>query len=384
MEWTGTRTELPMGLYVLAADGTLCAIGHENSLMPDASLSEGLAEDISALLRAYAANPETPGLRVAVLYEAPEARPWGQLTFSYEDLTLRDLYPVSQHSQDGLTTFQKNNRDKSLYRGMELLIEQRRDTAQNVPVYCPLLFDAGATLAERTAALGRTPTAEEARLHAVDVLNLLAVSPHGYRESSGIHLLIEHLRACLIRKDARHDPQFSVVGEREAAKPVAAPVVAPPSPTPVPGGRSPRETRVTLPDVDRRRLHQTERVDSIERWCKQPEQTVNPSRLYQFWPFAGISEKHLIEIAARCPLYIAPSGTRLLDRGLNDAWNFFLLEGSLLLTPADGNIVHVEAGTDRATHAVAFLKPRKYQIDTRTSVTFFWVHDLLLRAATSL
>lgn len=178
MEWTGTRTELPMGLYVLAVDGTLCVIGHENSLMPDTSLLEGLAEDISALLRAHAANPETPGLQVAVLYETPEARPRGKLAFSYEDQVLRDLYPVSQQSQDGLTTFQKKNRDKSLYRGMALLIEQRRDTAQNVPVYCPLLFDAGATLAERIASLGRTPTATatEARLQATDVLTLLAAS----------------------------------------------------------------------------------------------------------------------------------------------------------------------------------------------------------------
>lgn len=375
MQWAGTRTELPMGLYVLTAEGTLCAVGMQNALLPDASLTESLASDISALLRAYSANPETPGMRVAVLYETPEARPWGKLTLSYEDHTLRDLYPVSQHAVTGLTAFQQKNREKSLFRGMELLLEQRRDNAQNVPVYCPLLFDAGATLAKRAGALGRTPTADEAGQRAVDVLNLIAAQPHGYRESSGIHLLIEHLRASLIRKDARRDPQFSMFGERAAEKPAAPPAA---------GAAARGASHITLFDVDQRRLHETERVDSVERWHKQPEQTVNPPRLNQFRPFAAVGEQHLIEIAARCPLYIAPPGARLMDRGLNDAWNLFLLEGSLLLTPEDGNAIRIDAGTDRAANAVASLKPRKYQIDTLSATTFLWVHDLLVRACSSL
>ncbi len=381
MQWTGTRTELPMGLYVLAANGGLCAVGSQNALLPDASLTETLAEDVGALLRAYATRPAESGLRVAVLYETPEARPWGRLTLSYEDQAVRDLYPVSQQGRNELTAFQQKNREKSLFRGMELLLEQRRDKAQNMPVYCPLLFDAGATLADRVTALGRAPTKDEAGLRAVDVVNLIAAQPHGYRESSDINLLIEHLRATLIRKDARREPQFSMFGERASAKPIPATAPVAARAVNAPPGRT---AHITLLDVDMGCLHEAERIDSIERWGKQPPQTVNPLRLHPLRPFAAIREKHLIEIAARCPLYIAPAGTRLLDRNLNDAWNLFLLEGTLLLTPADGNAVRLEAGTDRAANAVASLKPRKYQIDTLSSVTFLWVHDLLLRAAASL
>ncbi|MDH4134244.1 MAG: hypothetical protein OEV31_05605 [Gammaproteobacteria bacterium] len=384
MQWTGTRTELPMGLYVLAADGTLCAVGMQNALLPDKSLSGTLAEELGNLLRAYQTNPETPGLRVAVLYESTEARPWGKLTLTYEDQALRDLYPVSQHGEAGLTAFQQKNREKSLFRGMELLLEQRRDSAKNVPVYCPLLFDSGLTLGKRAAAFGRTPTAAEAALRSVDVLNLIAAQPNGIRESSGVNVLIEHLRASLIRKDARRDPQFSMFGERPMLTPGNTSGGISMGGTPPKAAAPNAVSHVSLLDVDQRRLHETERVDSIEHWCKQPVQTVNPPRLNQFRPFAAVGEKHLVDVAARCPLYMAPPGARLMDRGLNDAWNLFLIEGSLLLTPEDGNAIRIDAGTDRAANAVASLKPRKYQVDTLSAVTFLWVHDLLIRACSSI
>jgi len=51
-----------------------------------------------------------------------------------------------------------------------------------------------------------------------------------------------------------------------------------------------------------------------------------------------------------------------------------------MLTPADGATLRIDGGTDKAAYPVAFLKPRKYAIESLTPVSFLWVHDLLLEA----
>jgi hypothetical protein len=137
---------------------------------------------------------------------------------------------------------------------------------------------------------------------------------------------------------------------------------------------------VTLPSVDARRLHESEYVEPIERWLKIPHQPVGMERLRAFAQFRGIDTARLAEFTARSLIYTAPAGIRLLDRGLRDAWNLYLLEGALMLTPEDGATLRVDGGTDKAAHPIAFLKPRKYTVETLTPVSFLWIHDLLLEA----
>ncbi len=372
MQLTEVLTDIPAGLYVLSANGELAVSDAQHRLHVDTGLTQVFAEHSRDFLRAYLREPHAGDRRVAILYDAPEPRSWGRLTLSLEDFLVRDLYPVGGPGNK-LTAFQQKNREKSVYRGMELMLEYRENGA---PAYCPVLFNGHATLAARASALGRAPGAEERDIAAIDVLNLIATLPHPRRMSTAVQALADRLHRALIRKDVRDVREFDLqtAGHRpDGSGPVGEAYAD--------IARDRRLQRVvTLPSVDASRLHDTDRLDSIERWLRIPHQAVDAGRLREFVQFRALDEARLAELASRSLVYTAPTGTQLLERNLGDAWNFYLLEGAVLLTPADGQTLRVDSGSEQASHPIAFLKPRIYRVETLTPVSFLWVHDLLLDA----
>ncbi len=170
--------------------------------------------------------------------------------------------------------------------------------------------------------------------------------------------LIDKLRRGLIRKDQRRDSTLSL-GTSENALANGA---------------------ITLPKANVDRLHETEQVETIERWLKQPPQLADVKRLRFFAQFRGLDDAALAQLGTGGLIYTAPAGTRLLERGIRDAWNLYLLDGALRLTPADGTALRVDGGTDKAANPIASLKPRKYQVDTLSPTSFLWMHDRLLAA----
>ncbi len=380
MQSTDVLAGLPAGFYTLTASGDLGTYDAQGQLHIDAPLSQAFADHNRTFLRSYLDGAQAGGdHRIAVLFESQQPRAWGQLTLSLEDAVVRDLYPASGHVAGGLTAFQQKSREMSVYRGMELLLDYRRKSVAEVPVYCPVLFNPHATLGQRVSALGREPGEPERDIPAIDVLNLAAIIPAARRAAPAILALVDKIRQGVIRKDQRRDSPLTV----QHALLHAAPTV--------PGedayAQIERDKRlgraVTLPIVDERRLHETEHVAPIERWLKIPHQPAGSERLRAFVQFKTLDEARLAEVTARSLIYTAPAGTRLLDRGLRDAWNLYLLEGALMLMPADGATLRVDGGTDKATYPIAFLKPRKYTVETLTPVSFLWVHDLLLEAVLS-
>lgn len=372
MQLTEVLTEIPAGLYVLSANGELAVSDAQHRLHVDPALTKAFTEYNRDFLRAYLREPHAGDRRVAILYDAPEPRSWGRLTLSLEDFLVRDLYPVGGPGNK-LTAFQQKNREKSVYRGMELMLEYRDNGA---PAYCPVLFNGHVTLAARASALGREPGAEERDIAAIDVLNLIATLPHARRTSSAVLALADRLHRTLIRKDVRGAREFDLQAARHESD-----KSGPAEDAYADIARDKRLQRaITLPAVDARRLHDTDRLESIERWLRIPHRAVDAGRLREFAQFRALDEARLAELGSRSLVYTAPIGTQLLERNLSDAWNFYLLEGSILLTPADGQTLRVDSGSEQATHPIAFLKPRIYRVDTLTPVSFLWVHDLLLDA----
>lgn len=376
MRLTDVLAKVPTGLYVLTGNGELGVFDAQQDFLIDESLSRVFAEHNRAFLRSHIQDPQADDRRVAILYESLEPNAWGHLMLSLEDLVVRFLYPAGGRSSGELTAFQKNSRKKSVYRGVELLLDFRHDNALDVPVFCPVLFNPHSTLSGRVSALGREPNKTERDIPVLDLLNLIAIIPPARRASSAVLELVDKLRQGVIHKEQRRNSQFSVQDDVPYSQ---APGSGEDAYTQI--ARDKRLGRsVTLPSVDERRLHETEHVEPVERWLKIPHQPVSPERLRTFVQFRKLGNDDLAELTARSLIYTAPAGTRLLDRGLHDAWNLYLLEGALMLMPADGATLRVDGGTDKAAYPVAFLKPRKYTVETLTPVSFLWVHDLLLEA----
>lgn len=373
---TDVLAEVPAGLFVLTANGELGTYDAQRQLHIDEKLSRVYAEHNRAFLRSHIQDPLADDRQVAILFDSREANAWGHLTLSLEDLVVRSLYPTGGRTPGELTAFQQKSRNLSVYRGMELLLDYRHESKPDVPVYCPVLFNPHSTLSGRISALGHEPHEQERDTPVLDVLNLIATIPAARRASPAVLALIDKLRQGVVRKEQRRDSLLSVQHATAHAQ------------TPVSGedayaqiARDKRLGRsVTLPSVDERRLHETEHVEPVERWLKIPHQPVSMERLRAYVQFLKLDDDYLAELTARSLIYTAPAGTRLLDRGLRDAWNLYLLEGALMLTPADGATLRIDGGTDKATYPVAFLKPRKYTVETLTPVSFLWVHDLLLKA----
>lgn len=373
---TDILTEVPAGLYVLTANGELGVYDAQQQLQIDEELTRVYAEHNLAFLRSHVMDPLADDRRIAILYESRETHAWGHLTLSLENLVVRSLYPTGGRTAGELTAFQQKSRKLSVYRGMELLLDYRHESKPDVPVYCPVLFNPHCTLTERISALGHEPHEQENKIPVLDVLNLIATIPAARRASPAVLALIDKLRQGVVRKEQRRESSLSILLATAHTQ------------TPSSGeeayadiARDKRlDRRVTLPSVDGRRLHETDHIEPVERWLKMPNQTVSAERLRAFVQFSKIDNDALAELSARCLIYAAPAGIRLLDRGLHDAWNLYLLEGALMLIPEDGATLRIDGATDKATYPVAFLKPRKYTVETLTPVSFLWVHDLLCKA----
>jgi len=373
---TPLSTNLPPGICILTERGELGVLEAGYGLRISAALTRALTGHIQKFLAAYAADPHAEDRRVAILHQSTGSHPWSSATLSFEDQVVRDLYPVGGRTRGGLTSFQQRQRHRSLYRGMELMLEYRRESRPDTPVYCPVLYAAPTRLADRTATLGRVLLPEETGEQVMDVLNLSTLGERRTHDTPAIRRLNKLLQRLLINKQLRIESSFDLL-ERSFD-----PEVVVPAPEPVLDGVPDWQLmdEVTLPQVDLYRPHESERVDHIECWLRFPNLPVKPERLREYVQFRELDESNLTELAARSLMYSAPGGTHLLDSQVWDAWNLYLLDGSIMLTADDGATLRVDGGSVPARHPIAFLKPRKYRVDALTPVNFLWIHDMLLAA----
>lgn len=354
------------GLYFLTADGRLAVVGDDNALAVDDELSRAFERHNHRFLADYSATPSAP-LRVAVLYSAVEAKPWGSDTLALEESVVRELYPIGGATGAPLTAFQKKNREKSIYRGLELLLDYRKESEPRAPIYCPVLYDRRTTLAHYPGVLGRELNAGEAQVPVLDVLNLVATIPIGRRDVEAVHVLIHKVRARLIRKEMRRS--FFQIDER---------ATAPANPSgPVDDAyqadrRAEREVALAASRAS---------VAQMARWLTQPQGKADAMLLQSFTLLRDLPLPVREALAPQCPIYTAPTGAQLLLRETNDEWNMYLLDGTVALEAADGARFLIAGGSDKAAAPIAYLKPRKYTVSAVSPIRFLWIADSQLAQA---
>ncbi|MEX2164185.1 MAG: hypothetical protein WD823_08085 [Sulfuricaulis sp.] len=296
-----------------------------------------------------------------------------------EKHVVRRLYPLSgTTASSDLTTFQKKNREMSIYRGMELFLEYKDTSTPELPVYCPVLYDRITALNSYAAILDRTVTSDDRETAVVEVVNLLAAIPMAKRFSSDISNLRERIYRGIVKKNMRKGSGYTLIDDiRRNAKTRKTDKIKDPY-----GDVDKRADRqVTLDTLttvkNRNSGHAVS--SSIHKLIgdSSDKRTVpaEPLMLAKFSKFSRLDHNKLEKLAARSLLFTVPPGTKLLERGTTDTWNLYLLEGTLQLAAADGGIKYIEADTENAQSPVASLKPRMYTVSALTRASFIWIDD---------
>lgn len=359
---------------VLTAQGQLSFTAGSTADPAEGALMETLETQSRDFLRAYLRQPDMPGWRLALIHKSPNPDPRDPITLCFETEVIRQLYRVTDRVTGALTGFQQKNRHKGICHGIALLLSQYPDIAPETPLYCPILFDRHTTLGHYAEMLEQTAAPEHVDTPVLEVLNLAAPLALNQRDNPAILVLRKRLERSLPMQDAHGAPDFSILDSlllQQAPESTANAEYY---------GVDKRSDRdVTLSAQDMRQIHLTSHHEPVEHWLEHPHRTVSAARLQQFTHFRDLDPTRLAMLVARSFVYTAAPGSTLLERGMTDRWNMYLLEGNVLLTAADGAGFVVEGGSAKAGNPIAFLKPRKYAVATLTKVSFLWIHDVLLR-----
>ncbi|MHB1515881.1 MAG: hypothetical protein ACYCVY_09275 [Acidiferrobacteraceae bacterium] len=361
----------PAGLGVLTPEGALGFFSADSVFVVDEEMTSALRAHNLAFLAAYSSSTDGARFRVGAVGKTSMKRDWGLVSLFLEESILRDLYPVSGPVNTGLTLFQRRNQEKSLYRGIELLLEYRNMEYPDASVYCPVLFDRGVTLGEYPG-LRECVTPVNAGSPALDVLNLVAEIPIDRRAAVVFSALKERIYSTVIHKELRRPGRLEVMQDRHRPQPSGAVTDA------VYADVKRRGTgEITLTSQGLDQLYASHPVELLSEWA-ETTYPLDASRLREFVQFRDVALTTLALIASKAVLYTAPPGAHLLERGKSDPWNLYLLEGSITLTPAEGATLVVEGHSVSARSPVAFLRPRKYSVTALTKVTFLLIHDEIL------
>lgn len=95
-------------------------------------------------------------------------------------------------------------------------------------------------------------------------------------------------------------------------------------------------------------------------------------RLKEFQPLNRLTDDQLVLLASRAERRTHGPGQRVVERGVRDGLDFFLVAGSVELESVDGRKSTVDAESDKAVNPIARLQPRMYDV-TATKASEFLV-----------
>ncbi len=109
------------------------------------------------------------------------------------------------------------------------------------------------------------------------------------------------------------------------------------------------------------------------------------SRLKQFQPLNRLTDDQLVLLASRAEKRTHVPGQKIMERGVRDGLEFFLLAGTVELVSGDGRKLRIGADSERALNALARLQPRMYDVNAVDACEFLVVAqdalNQMLRAA---
>lgn len=369
------------GFFVLSDDGSLASVASDGSLHADPVLTDALRASAVELLSRYHAEPQRLDLLLGVVIPDNRGNRWQTSTLAFSDAVVQTLYPTSGAQRSArLTDFQQRNRMKSVYQGLELLLEYKMESTPDLPIYCPVLYDRGTYLDDYPA---EAHGAGNAHVPVLEILNLVARMSPSVRRSRAVADLRNAIYNGAIRTDLRRPLEFglmetTVAKDRGnvAAGDAYADAVRPRMERPLQTYE--RHVSVMSPGA----LNLPTR--GAEGLWKEPEDLIrtaphpDPDDLRHLYQLRSLDRDQLGVIAERTPIKQARPGERVVQRGTIDNWVFFLLEGELELEAEDGIRERIDAGTEAALRPISYLLPHKYEAVALTPVRYIRINGSLL------
>ncbi|MCK7509590.1 MAG: hypothetical protein MZV70_39810 [Desulfobacterales bacterium] len=314
-------------------------------------------------------------------------------TLAFADDVLRRLYPTSAARDGRMTSFQLRNREHSVFRGLELLLDYRDPAIVEIPYYCPVLVYRSTTLAHYLPWLERPLREADHKTVVVEVVDLLAGMARSQRNVPGAADLVAAEREAVVRPELRRESELGLVEGR------------PPAPARGAGGGDHRSLcgcgrcagsgRARGPPrrqwISRLGLHgpgfgpiRRRRIGAlpVASWDRRTVIATGwPTNCGFFERFAALDRTALKLIADKCPVLRMPAGARLLDAGTRDSWNLYLLSGEVELAAPDGPSCRGGRRQPRA-HAGRwrFSSPAVRGVTARTEIEFLWLYEPMVEA----
>lgn len=387
MSTIGTYPNL-VGFYVLTPEGQLGYYDPDAKFHLDVKLTKAFADYNRRYLMSYLQNPGQGNFRLAIIHRTQENRPWGSYTLLLEKHIVRRLYPVSGMTTElDLTAFQKKNREKSIYRGMELLLEYKNSSTPEMAVYCPVLYDRSMMLSDYGPILDHSVTSVDRDTPVVEVINLVAAIPLAERFSPGITALKEKIYHVIVKKGMRKSDAFTLIEDVRRNSQTTTQTVERDKNSDYYADVNKRfERQVTLDSREGNAKsaisddgnYDNALIHSIGSSLAGKPEPVDHMDLKRFFKFCDLAHDKLQALAAQSLVYKVLPGTQLLERGTRGTRNLYLLEGTVQLVAADGGVNRIDGRTATASNPISSLKPRMYTVTAVTHVAFLWIDDNLV------
>lgn len=345
------------GFYLLTAQGELGRYRSDGDFAIEAELTSALADKIDVLLRQYRAGNDKD-LALALITHGSHDHPWRCASLIFSDNALHEFYRTGNDPEAELTAFQKRNKTKSIFQGMEVLLDAREPTEPPYPGCCPVLF---VPEVDRNVLHRRYGIESAIAGRVLEVLNLMAPLPPEDRRHAYLSKMVTDMLQTRIAPEMRSGPEL-VLAAREGNQPVQD--HAAPGTGELPGDSPWGETH------ESREMSFNE-GDPVTYWL-----------LGLFSPFNELNDLQRQFIARGHTVTKVPAGTLLIERGSLEDRSVYLIEGVIELEAFDGKKIEIVGGTRRASLPISQLRPHAYTVRARTGVTVILVSQKMIREVT--
>lgn len=344
------------GFYVLTSAGGLGRYQSDGRFIEDPSLTDELRNETAALWRRYRGG-DPDSIAIGLVTRKTPDKPWDSASLVFSELALQEIYRTNDDAGAPLTAFQKRNKTKSLFQGMDLVLDTRKASRPEYPRFCPVLVTPEC---DRDLLSRRYGVPDLDTVNALEVLDLTPFLGPGEQRHPALSRMVVEMTRSTIAPELRTAPDLTVVDNTGPAQPVgetaAWSVVEP--------------VRYCDPwdDEPDNRIASFTDGDPVPYWL-----------LAWFAPFNELNDLQRQFVARGHTVTKRPAGATLLERGSRDDVTIYLVEGTLDLEAFDGRRMSIVGGTRRAHLPVSQLRPHAYTVKAATEVSVILVSQDMVR-----